>query len=162
MFPMITTLEEMRRVRGTVRRACSQLRADGKEFGQVPIGMMLEVPAAERLRVAGFQVREPGAGESVAGEATDPTDPMVCRCERVSESEIVSAIRAGVRDMNQLKAVVRSGMGGCGGKTCTELILRLFRREGVDLQEVTLPTSRPLLAEVHLGDFAQAAPEDGS
>jgi sarcosine oxidase subunit alpha len=124
--------------------------------------LLLEVPAAERLQVAGFQVREPGAGESVAGEATDPTDPMVCRCERVSESEIVSAIRAGVRDMTQLKAVVRSGMGGCGGKTCTELILRLFRREGVDLQEVTLPTSRPLLAEVHLGDFAQAAPEDGS
>ena len=46
MFPMITTLEEMRRVRGTVRRACSQLRDEGKQYGQVPIGMMLEVPAA--------------------------------------------------------------------------------------------------------------------
>ena len=44
-------------------------------------------------------------------------------------------------------------MGGCGGKTCTDLILRIYREEGVSLDEVTLPTIRPLVAEVHLGDF---------
>ncbi|HEX4144378.1 MAG TPA: phosphoenolpyruvate--protein phosphotransferase [Pirellulales bacterium] len=46
MFPMITTLEEMRRVRGMVRKARQQLTAEGKPFGPVRIGMMLEVPAA--------------------------------------------------------------------------------------------------------------------
>jgi phosphotransferase system enzyme I (PtsI) len=46
MFPMITTLEEMRRVRGLVRRAARQLKRDKKSFAEVPIGMMLEVPAA--------------------------------------------------------------------------------------------------------------------
>lgn len=46
LFPMITTLEEMRRLRGIVRRTCEQLRHEGKPFGQVPVGMMLEVPAA--------------------------------------------------------------------------------------------------------------------
>ncbi len=46
MFPMITTLEEMRRVRGMVRRAVRQLKEEKKEFREVPIGMMLEVPAA--------------------------------------------------------------------------------------------------------------------
>jgi phosphotransferase system enzyme I (PtsI) len=46
MFPMITTLEEIRRVRGMVRRACNQLHEAGKPFAQVPLGMMLEVPAA--------------------------------------------------------------------------------------------------------------------
>jgi NAD(P)H-nitrite reductase large subunit len=82
---------------------------------------------------------------------------MVCRCERVRRSEITTAIRAGIRDMNQLKAVARSGMGGCGGKTCTELILRIFRQEGVDLSEVTLPSIRPLVQEIHLGDFVTEA-----
>ncbi len=43
---MITTLEEMRRVRGMVRRAVRQLQEEGQEFREVPIGMMLEVPAA--------------------------------------------------------------------------------------------------------------------
>lgn len=46
MFPMITTLEEMRRVRTIVRRAIRQLNDEGKPYGNVPIGMMLEVPAA--------------------------------------------------------------------------------------------------------------------
>jgi phosphotransferase system enzyme I (PtsI) len=46
MFPMITTLEEMRRVRGLVRRAAHQLKRDKKDFAEVPMGMMLEVPAA--------------------------------------------------------------------------------------------------------------------
>ncbi len=46
MFPMITTLEEMRRVRSMVRRAKRQLEAEGKPYGPVRIGLMLEVPAA--------------------------------------------------------------------------------------------------------------------
>jgi phosphoenolpyruvate-protein phosphotransferase (PTS system enzyme I) len=46
MFPMITTLEEIRKVRGMVRKARTQLQAEGKAFGQVRIGFMLEVPAA--------------------------------------------------------------------------------------------------------------------
>ena len=46
MFPMITTLEEMRRVRGMVRKAMRQLTAEQKEYEEIPIGMMLEVPAA--------------------------------------------------------------------------------------------------------------------
>lgn len=46
LFPMITTLEEMRRVRGMVRRARRRLEAQGTPVADVPIGLMLEVPAA--------------------------------------------------------------------------------------------------------------------
>jgi phosphotransferase system enzyme I (PtsI) len=46
MFPMITTLEEINRVRKMVRRAGKQLEDEGKDYFQCPIGMMLEVPAA--------------------------------------------------------------------------------------------------------------------
>jgi phosphotransferase system enzyme I (PtsI) len=46
MFPMITTLEEIRKVRAMVRRACVTLREHGHECGEIPLGMMLEVPAA--------------------------------------------------------------------------------------------------------------------
>jgi sarcosine oxidase subunit alpha len=63
--------------------------------------------------------------------------------------------------MNTLKATIRTGMGACGGKTCTELILRLYREMGVDLCDVTLPTNRPFVAEVPLGVFAGAADEGG-
>ena len=46
MFPMITTLEEMRRVRRMVQRAKEQLCGESKPCGEVQLGLMLEVPAA--------------------------------------------------------------------------------------------------------------------
>jgi len=46
MFPMITTLEEINRVRKMVRRAGRQLEAEGKDYTPAQLGMMLEVPAA--------------------------------------------------------------------------------------------------------------------
>ena len=46
MFPMITTLEELHRVRAIVRRVCNRLEEEKKPYLKAPIGMMLEVPAA--------------------------------------------------------------------------------------------------------------------
>lgn len=46
MFPMITTLEEIIEVKRVVRDAQQQLDAQQKPYARVPLGMMLEVPAA--------------------------------------------------------------------------------------------------------------------
>jgi phosphotransferase system enzyme I (PtsI) len=46
MFPMITTLEEIRKVRSMVLKAKRQLDRQKKPYGDVPIGLMIEVPAA--------------------------------------------------------------------------------------------------------------------
>ena len=56
--------------------------------------------------------------------------------------------------MNLIKAALRTGMGSCNGKNCTELILRLFREEGVAIKDVALPVYRPPDIEVPLGVFA--------
>ncbi len=115
--------------------------------------LLLEVPFKDRLRVAGFRIpwneQEP-TKDSVMQDA----DTIICRCERVTKGEIVTLIRKGYRDMNLIKAALRTGMGACNGKNCTELILRLFREEGVDLKEVTRPVYRPPDIEVPLGIFA--------
>jgi phosphotransferase system enzyme I (PtsI) len=46
MFPMITTVEELRRLRTMVQRCLAQLDERGAPRAEVPLGMMLEVPAA--------------------------------------------------------------------------------------------------------------------
>jgi NADPH-dependent 2,4-dienoyl-CoA reductase/sulfur reductase-like enzyme/ferredoxin len=115
----------------------------------------VEVPKDEAFEVAGFLVLE--AEEGVEGFGVTepvPDDTIVCRCERITAGEVRQEIRDGVRDMNILKATIRTGMGACGGKTCTELILRLYHEEGVDVSEVTLPTNRPFVSEVPLSAFA--------
>ena len=95
------------------------------------------------------------AGEKTAAEfAKDEDETIICRCERVSLGTVRRAIRAGMRDLNQLKADTRAGMGACGSKTCSSLLLNIFRSEGVDLKEVTGFTKRPLFVEAPLGVFS--------
>ena len=114
--------------------------------------ILLEVPFEDRQIVAGFRLQAE-IEENRMWDAPLEDETIICRCERVTKKELVEEIRAGVRDMNQLKATIRCGMGACGGKTCSELIMRIFREEGVDLSEVTPFIERPFVAEVPLSSF---------
>ena len=80
-------------------------------------------------------------------------DSIVCLCERVTAGEIRRAVREGLRDRNQLKAI-RLGMGSCGGGTCGPNVRRILREEGCcdELDMKTRP--RPLVFETPLGVFA--------
>lgn len=115
----------------------------------------VHAPADIAPRIAGIRVQDPAITQPAA-EPVIPLadDTIICRCERVTAGEIRDLIRAGCRDLNEIKAVVRAGMGACGSKTCGSLIYRLFREEGIDLKEVAPETHRPLFVEVPLGVFA--------
>jgi ferredoxin len=137
-----------------VARATVEKVARRKVYDRTVL-VTLRVPRVAATRVAGFRVQPAELSEPVGagpGERLDD-DTVICRCERVRAGEIRALIRAGVRDLNQLK-VLRCGMGACGGKTCQTLILRLFREEGVDLCDVVPFTQRPVVAEVGLGILA--------
>ena len=56
---------------------------------------------------------------------------IVCRCEQVSEGEIVDCIRrkCGARSVVAVKKRVRPGMGKCQGGFCEPLILEILSRE---------------------------------
>ena len=117
--------------------------------------MVLDVPADEADRVAGVRIR-PVEPLVPAPNVTLPTDAevVVCRCERVTRETVVDYIRrTGTRDANAVKAGLRSGMGPCGGKTCGELILRVFRELGVEPKAVTPPVHRPFTQEVPISAF---------
>lgn len=81
-------------------------------------------------------------------------DIIVCRCERVSLGEIRSWIRKGIKDLNQLKALTRVGMGSCGAKTCSQFLLNIMKSEGVKPEEVIELTKRPFFVEVSVSAVA--------
>jgi hypothetical protein len=114
--------------------------------------LAIAVPFDQRRRVAGIRL----VTASVPTEAALPVDadPIICRCNRVRRSDVVRQIEAGVRDVNALKAVIRTGMGPCGGKVCTDEIGRIFRQMGIDPGSVTAPTIRPFVAEFPLSVYA--------
>ncbi len=109
-------------------------------------------------QIAGIRVQAPSVCKPLPEQLERLTDDtIVCRCERVTAGEIRALIRQGCRDMNEVKAVTRAGMGACGGKTCTALIKRIFREEGIPIEEVAEQVKRPLFIEVPLGTFAGTA-----
>lgn len=71
--------------------------------------------------------------------AEDPAyGNMVCRCEKVSEAEIVAAIRAGHTTLDGIKYFTRAQMGRCQGGFCTYKILKILMREtGMSWDQVT-------------------------
>ncbi|MBC8448718.1 MAG: (2Fe-2S)-binding protein [Chloroflexi bacterium] len=118
---------------------------------------LVQVTAPREIakRIAGIRVQEEAVGQPLShtvGRVQD--DAMICRCERVTAGDIRALIRAGIRDMNDIKALTRAGMGACGAKTCTPIIKRLFREEGVPEGQFVESTQRPLFVEVPLGVFA--------
>ncbi|MBQ8374899.1 MAG: NAD(P)/FAD-dependent oxidoreductase [Clostridia bacterium] len=73
--------------------------------------------------------------------ARDPSyGKIVCRCEQITEGEILRAIRANppARDIDGVKRRTRSGMGRCQGGFCQPYIAELIAKErGVSLEQVT-------------------------
>ncbi|MHB1314668.1 MAG: FAD-dependent oxidoreductase [Christensenellales bacterium] len=65
---------------------------------------------------------------------------ILCRCEHVTEAEIIESIRrpVGAKTLDGVKRRVRAGMGRCQGGFCSSSVIALLARElNVPLQEVT-------------------------
>jgi bacterioferritin-associated ferredoxin len=88
----------------------------------------------------------------------DPKKIIICRCEDITLEDVRNAIKEGYTSWDQLKRVLRVGMGPCGGKTCRLLVLReLSQHLKVSLDEVkTRPTVvRPPLRATPFKVFAK-------
>jgi NADPH-dependent 2,4-dienoyl-CoA reductase/sulfur reductase-like enzyme/Fe-S-cluster-containing hydrogenase component 2/bacterioferritin-associated ferredoxin len=169
--PVVTLPYEVWREKVKVGHAVPVTDVDGAILGYYPVvkvaarkkypGTLLVQVRVDRpvaKRAVGIWVQEQQIEPMAVYEKAPPPDAaIVCRCERVTAGEIRAAIRSGVRDLNQLKALTRSGMGACGSKTCRPMIWRMFKEEGVDLGTVTDRVDRPLFVEVPIGAFAGIA-----
>jgi glycerol-3-phosphate dehydrogenase len=54
---------------------------------------------------------------------------MVCRCEKVSEAEIVEAVRRGATTLDGIKFRTRAGMGRCQSNYCGPEVAEILARE---------------------------------
>lgn len=65
---------------------------------------------------------------------------IICRCEEVTEAEVVAAVRSplGARDVDGVKRRTRAGMGRCQGGFCLPLVTAIIAREtGIPMENVT-------------------------
>jgi thioredoxin reductase/Fe-S-cluster-containing hydrogenase component 2/bacterioferritin-associated ferredoxin len=166
--PLVTLPYEVWREKVDVGQKVPLTDIDGAVLGYFPVEkvrsrkkypgtllVQLKVDRAAAKAAVGIWVQEKQIEPSTIYEKEPPPDEaIVCRCERVTAGEIRATIRNGIRDLNQIKALTRAGMGACGSKTCRPMIWRIFQEEGIDLKMVTDRVDRPLLIEVPIGVFA--------
>lgn len=63
---------------------------------------------------------------------------VVCRCEHVSEGQIIEAIRRGAKTLDGVKFRVRAGMGRCHGGFCSPRVTKILARElNIPVEQVT-------------------------
>jgi NADPH-dependent 2,4-dienoyl-CoA reductase/sulfur reductase-like enzyme/Fe-S-cluster-containing hydrogenase component 2 len=117
--------------------------------------LSLEVPYDKTDNIAGIKIKNYSSGKSLNdGKKLENDEIIICRCERVSKNDIVNYIKkTGTRDFNAIKAALRVGMGACGGKTCEELIMGIFKELGIDVNKVNSHINRPFSQEVPIKAF---------
>lgn len=83
-----------------------------------------------------------------------PEEMIICRCEEVTEKEIIEAVKEGAHTINSVKKRVRAGMGLCQGKSCSRLVARIIAKEtGKHLAEILPSTVRPPVRPLKISLF---------
>lgn len=115
----------------------------------------IALKVVEMLKQAGLQVdkksdfqynRKPiikVKDDSFKGDinATNPAEHIICRCEQVTEAEVIDALHRGIpiKSIDGIKRRTRAGMGRCQGGFCRKRVQELISKElNIPLEEVTL------------------------
>ena len=147
MFPMVGSVEELRQAKELVRTCRDELAAEGLPHGELPVGMMIEVPSAALLAdhlvkevdfvsvgtndLIQYTLAADRSNPEVAHLAT-PLDPAVLRLLNMTAE---AASRAGAR------------ISMCGDMAADPFALPLVL--GLGFQELSVPVAAlPLAAEV--------------
>lgn len=85
-------------------------------------------------------------------------DIIICRCEDVSLEDIHNAFEEGYTTIEDLKRILRIGMGPCQGNTCMLLVQReIATYLGKPMKEVKVHKVRPLITGVKLESIVRNA-----
>jgi bacterioferritin-associated ferredoxin len=83
-------------------------------------------------------------------------DTVVCRCEEVTLGEVRRWIGEGYGTPDELKRLLRVGMGPCQGRGCRDIVLReISRLDGVPVSEIPPGRIRPPVKPVKISLVAR-------
>jgi bacterioferritin-associated ferredoxin len=86
-----------------------------------------------------------------------PESTLVCRCEGVTAGQIRDLVQDGLTDHNEIKAIIRCGMGPCQGRMCGSAVHELIVEEsGIAPDKARQHRLRPPIKPVSLQELANA------
>jgi len=158
MFPMITNVEEMVRVKKMVHRVAAQLSREGQEFANVPLGMMLEVPAAAvmirtLLRIVDFV--SIGSNDLVQYlMAADRDNPKVSHLCQPLAPAVLRTLRHVIRACNKAQKPLTL-CGEMAGQPRAFVLLLGMGLRSFSMSPSFIPSIKELAAHVSTADAAE-------
>ena len=158
MFPMVTTIEEIRRLKSMVRRANKTLASRGKQPKELPIGMMLEVPAAAvsietMLEVVDFV--SIGSNDLVQYlMAADRDNPKVAHLCQPLAPPVLTVLDRVIKSCNRANVPV-TVCGEMAGKPKAFILLLGMGLRRFSMSPAFIPSIKQLASQVSIGEAEQ-------
>lgn len=158
MFPMVTTIEEIRRLKSMVRRANKTLASRGKQPKELPIGMMLEVPAAAvsidtMLEVVDFV--SIGSNDLVQYlMAADRDNPKVAHLCQPLAPPVLAVLDKVIKSCNRANVPV-TVCGEMAGKPKAFILLLGMGLRRFSMSPAFIPSIKQLASQVSLAEAEQ-------
>ena len=114
----------------------------------------VKVPKGYGMKVRNISVDGNKAVDQAAIDAIDNDEMYVCRCEEITKAEVIEAVRNGATSVNEVKRLLRTGMGMCQGRNCAKTIERIIAAElKVAPREVPQATKRGPVRPIKLTGY---------
>lgn len=102
-----------------------------------------------------FKLKDMNDNSGLKIDDEDPDKNIICRCETVTESEIVDALHREIpiKSTDAIKRRTRAGMGICQGNFCKKRVKAIIARElGLSMEKITVreDTSTEKLQRVNI------------
>lgn len=119
---------------------------------KVPKGYGMKV---RNISTDGRRIAQENADSAVVEvKETDDNSMYVCRCEEITKEEVIEAVRNGATSVNEVKRLLRTGMGLCQGRNCSKTIERIIAQElGVSPAQVPQATKRGPVRPIKLTGY---------
>lgn len=87
-------------------------------------------------------------------------DIIICRCEDITLEDVHKCLEAGYTTFEEIKRILRVGMGPCQGQTCSILVRReIAKYLKKNVEDVKTQKTRPLVTGVRLKDIVDSNDE---
>jgi len=88
-------------------------------------------------------------------------DIIICRCEDVTLEDVEAIMKEGYTSFEEIKRILRVGMGPCQGNTCGQLLQReIAKYLNIPINDVKTHKVRPLISGVKLKSIVEAANDE--
>ncbi len=119
------------------------LNKEGKELCECTVENVM-INNKEKTHIVYLKVEDKYVDEVRYFKTLEEDKEYICRCEEITKKDVEDLIDSGITDYEEIRRVLRIGMGPCGGKTCRAIVLNIIENKtGKSVADIELGFYRP-------------------